>query len=212
MGWGTGLDFVLRLVLVLSFSVVLPRIGLAEALAEASSRTVNTGAEFQFGGAASATAAARVPEPTTPDTASSSPLLRLPSGSPFGTLRTSRKTAELGSITIFSEETEQEGRELFRFGTAVTHGRTTAGMHFTFDDDETLLAQSEVFMGFSVTGTLSVGMSGIFGTSEDTFVDRTPRLGLNAAFDAPGGALIQGEFAGSPESNPVFGLSLGLQF
>ena len=202
----------MRLALCLSLMCCAPGQGWSEVLSEPVARSLDVGAGFQLGGAASIAANARTPEPFQPIPPAAPPLLRLPSVSPLAALRTSRGTAELGDITLFGGETEQDGRALYRFGTAVTKGRTTAGMNFTYDDTEALLAQSEVFMGFSVTDNFSVGMSGIFATSDDDLSASVARVGLSAAFGGSDRAFIEGEVATSRDAKPVFGVSLGLQF
>lgn len=172
---------------------------------------VPSGTEYRLGGAAYA-------ETIESPVASESPLHEL---AQFGlsirpvspaTPGETRPT-DIGDISIFGREmmsSDFEG-EVLVLGTALTRNRFTTGARMMFAE-QSGSSQSEVFLGYSVSKNLSVGVSGILADQRGADRETAAMLGLSAAYTLEGGTYLQGGFAGAPETVPVYGLSLGFRF
>ena len=166
---------------------------------------------YELGGAA--TKEARLPGPReTPDSApAADDPFRFPERVPSTLLGDAPAGVAIGALSVFGSEERGDGRDVLRLGTALTSGRTTTGVSFSYDDDWAS-TRSEVFVDYALTDAFSVGLSGILTDDGDTAADPIARLGLSAAWSLESGSFVQGGVADAPDTSAVFGVSLGLRF
>lgn len=170
--------------------------------------SVQSGDQYQLGGVA--TRAAVVPniDLSEPDTVAPRSRLSLPLASES---LNPQKAMIFGPATVFVGEGLDSGRDAVQVGTFIRNGLARAGISLTFLEQEEEVSRSELFLNYSITDQISVGVSGIFSTLDDT-TDTVPQLGLSAEFATESGTYFQGGLADAPEYEPVFGLSIGFRF
>ncbi|MBT8426367.1 MAG: hypothetical protein KJO67_15440 [Silicimonas sp.] len=167
--------------------------------------------EYQLGGAA--TFSVRT-SPTATFTPAESPeeSIRFPVRVPSSALSNDPQAGTvLGDLLIFGSETQEDGRDVVRLGTAIKRGRTTTGVSFSYYEDESP-TRSEVFVDYALTDSFSLGVSGIMSEIGSATDEPVTRLGLSAAYATGGGSFVQGGIADAPDTSPVFGVSMGLRF
>ena len=166
--------------------------------------------EFQLGGAA--TISGRVPRTSAlTSTETTTPSFRYPERLPAALLARNAQPFGTGRLSIFGSEEKEDGRDVLRLGTSFSQGRARTGVSVTYGR-QAATTQSEIFVNYALTETMSVGLSGML-TEENRSVERSAtRLGLNAAYTLEGGSFLQGGVADAVDTSPVFGLSLGLRF
>ena len=164
---------------------------------------------FRLGGAASR---ATLPPAELAEPLATSPQLRVSVPRLIReTSETVRRTA-FGGVRIYFGEAWNESGDVFQLGTAVTRGQTTAGVSVTYEDDNQDLTSSEVYLDYAFSEQFSIGISGILSEDVTADADPVPQLGLNAELSSSSGAFLQGGFADSRDTTPVFGLAIGLRF
>lgn len=136
---------------------------------------------------------------------------RFPDRAPPALLREGRTDTGLGELTIFGGETTDAGQDMLRLGTALTQGKTTTGFSVTYSE-EAAPARSEVFIDVAITEALSLGVSGFLSSDGAGFEDAVKSIGLSAAYTRKDGTFLQGGIAAAGETDPVFGVSMGLRF
>ena len=166
--------------------------------------------EYRLGGAAGLAATLpKAPEPATPETGLVT--LRYPDHDPVEAMPASRLRTDLGEIAFFGGDDMRGGQEVLRLGTAVTRGTATAGFAVVYEEGA-FPSRSEVFVDYALTDAFSVGVAGIVYDEASGADDPAARIGLNAAYATEAGTFLQGGVAHAPDTRPIFGLSLGLEF
>ncbi|MCV6592721.1 MAG: hypothetical protein OIF48_07205 [Silicimonas sp.] len=117
-----------------------------------------------------------------------------------------------GGISLYFGEAWDQGEDVFQLGTALTRGQSTAGISLTYTDSDRAVTASELYFDYAVTDRFSVGVSGIFNEDVTSGDDQVPQLGLSAALNAANGTYLQGGIADSRDTEPVFGVAIGLRF
>lgn len=170
----------------------------------------STDVEYRLGGAAEVSALAHSSfDPASTSTQDRS--FQYPFRPPSTLLRDGKTDTALGQLSVFGSEVREEGREALRLGTALTRGRTTAGVSLIYRDEE-MAARSELFLDYALTESFSVGLSGIVSRDDDAPSAPAARLGVNAAYSLDSGTFLQGGIADAPDTSPVVGVSVGLRF
>jgi hypothetical protein len=167
--------------------------------------------EYELGGATAPTERRSATLAFDDDARSGLLPFRFPDRAPTASLRDGRTDTGLGELTIFAGEDIEAGRDTLRLGTALTQGNTTTGFSLTYRED-TAPARSEVFIDVAITEALSLGVSGILSTDSAGVEDAVKSIGLSAAYTMKDGTFLQGGIADANETDPVFGVSMGLRF
>lgn len=136
---------------------------------------------------------------------------RFPDIAPDTLLNGGTSYTPLGEVSIFGGERSEDGRDVVRFGTALTRGRTTTGVSISYGEDEAA-TRSELFVDYALTESFSFAVSGIVSEEGGNAPEAVTRLGLSAAFATGKGNFVQGGIANAPDRSPVFGVSVGLRF
>ncbi len=170
---------------------------------------LNGGTEYQLGGAIERSATVPAPgltlSPEKPRLKFSVPRLFREQGG-------SIKETAFGKLRVFFGEGWNEGRDVFHLGTAFTRGQATAGVSVTYQNEIEELSSSELYLDYALTENFSIGVSGILNEPGDPAEDRQPQFGLNAELSTSGGTFLRGGITGAQESDPSFGLAIGLRF
>ncbi|NNE81971.1 MAG: hypothetical protein HKN18_17010 [Silicimonas sp.] len=176
---------------------------------EGFAATADATAEFRLGGAATRTV--QVPDKSEVQKLSQ-PRIRLSLPRVFREKgRHIRQTAIGGLSLIFGEGRGNSG-DVYHLGTSLTRGQTTAGVKVTYQDQSETLESSELFVDYALTDQFRIGVSGMLNQDVTADSDPVPQVGLNAELTAPNGAFLQGGISGSGESDPIFGIAVGLRF